>query len=222
MQEIWKDIEGYEGYYQVSNKGNIRSLDRIIQKSDGVLMLLKGRMMTKRNSTDGYWLAKLSKNDRSKSIGIHILVARHFIPNPLGLPEVNHKDLNRKNNEATNLEWCTHLDNVRYSQVRGRYKGRTGEKNPNYNNHVLHERYANDPELAKRVLARKGKQNGRCIPVKIAMPDGTDRCFDYIGEAAEFLRIEGYTRSSVDYLREKISLAIKNDKCYLGLKFCKI
>ena len=115
MEEIWKDIEGYEGYYQISNLGNVKSLARNVIRSDGVIQPHKERIMDKRVSIDGYYIAKLTVNRKSKSIGIHILVARHFIPNPDNLPEVNHKDLDRKNNRVDNLEWCTHQDNVRYS-----------------------------------------------------------------------------------------------------------
>ncbi len=119
MEEIWKDIEGYEGLYQISNFGNVKSLERTIVKSDGVVQVRCERIMAKRESTDGYYIAKLNVNNHSKSVAIHILVAKHFIPNPNNYPEVNHLDCNRKNNRVDNLEWCTHQQNVEYSCLLG-------------------------------------------------------------------------------------------------------
>ena len=108
MEEIWKDIEGYEGYYQISNLGNVKSLARTIIRKDGITRFYKERIMDKRISTDGYYIAKLTVKRKSKCIGIHKLVAKAFILNPDNLPEVNHKDFDRKNNRVDNLEWCTH------------------------------------------------------------------------------------------------------------------
>ena len=96
MTEIWKDIQGYEGFYQISNLGNVKSLERVIDEGNGILQHRKERIMNKRESVDGYYVAKLNVNKKSKSIAIHILVARHFIDNPNNYPEVNHKDCNRK------------------------------------------------------------------------------------------------------------------------------
>ena len=221
MEEIWKDVEGYEGYYQISNLGNIRSLDRVITRSDGVTHLRKGRAMAKRISSDGYIIAKLSMNGKSKSIGVHILVARHFIPNPDNCPEVNHKDCNRKNNSVGNLEWCTHQQNVKYSADLGHYKGRNGELNPNYKNDALKKKYAENPELAKRLLRRPGEQNGRAVPIRMkSVCDTLD--FKFIGEAAEYLRNNGYTASKVDTIRSRITESIKKKKPYLGCTFERI
>ncbi len=221
MKEIWKDIEGYEGYYQVSNLGNIRSLDRTIKRSDGVIHMRKGKAMAKRISTDGYVIAKLSMNGRSKSVGVHILVARHFIPNPNNYSEINHKDCNRKNNFVDNLEWCTHQQNVRYSAVLGHYKGRNGELNPNYKNDALKKKYAADPELAKRLLRRPREQNGRAVPVRMKSEHYT-LDFKFIGEAAKYLKNNGYTNSKIDSIRSRITDSIKKKKTYLGYTFEKI
>ena len=115
MVEIWKDIQGYEGYYQISNLGNVKSLDRVVDKGNGVFQHRKERIMNKRECTDGYYIAKLNVKKKSESIAIHILVARHFIDNPNNYPEVNHKDCNRNNNYYTNLEWVTTKENVYYA-----------------------------------------------------------------------------------------------------------
>ena len=101
--EIWKDIEGYEGLYQVSNKGRVKSLykgsERILKPHDN------GR---------GYLRVHLTKENTSKNIRVHRLVALAFIPNPNNLPEINHRDENKKNNCVENLEWCDRGYNVNY------------------------------------------------------------------------------------------------------------
>ena len=99
--EIWKDCKGYEGSYQVSNLGRIWSIKR--QK------YLKGC-----EDKDGYLRVNLTaKNGKVKTERVHRLVAIAFIPNPLGLPVVNHKDENKQNNMVDNLEWCS----VRYNNI---------------------------------------------------------------------------------------------------------
>ena len=94
--EEWKDIVEYEGYYQVSNFGRVQSLDRYITRNDGVIYFKKGAIKKLKTNADGYSAVTLSKNGIDKTIAVHILVAKHFIPNPLNLPEINHKDCNRK------------------------------------------------------------------------------------------------------------------------------
>lgn len=115
IEEIWKDIEGYEGYYQVSNLGRVRSLDRILFKSNGRTEKRQGQIMLPCKGKDGYLLIGLRRETKSKkSFSVHRLVAEAFIPNPNNLPQVNHKDENIHNNNADNLEWCTCLYNNNY------------------------------------------------------------------------------------------------------------
>ena len=220
MEEIWKDIQGYEGFYQISNLGRVKSLERIVHKNNGVIQTRKERIMAERVSTDGYYIAKLTLDGYSKSIAIHRLVAIHFIPNPDNLPEVNHKDFDRTNNRVDNLEWCTHLENIRYSWAEGHYKGRFGKDNPNYGNTVLKERFANNPELAQ-TLARKGKQNGRCVAIKVIFPT-YEKTFDYMGEAAQYLIDQGITKASVNSLRTRIGAILDTDRTYKGCKFKRV
>ena len=103
QEECWKDIEGYEGFYQVSNLGNIRS------KYSGKWKLMKA---TKNNHSR--MVVGLYKNGKAKLFLVHRLVAQSFIPNPNRLPEINHKDENPLNNCVENLEWCTPKYNVNY------------------------------------------------------------------------------------------------------------
>lgn len=102
MEEVWKDIEGYEGLYKVSNLGNIHSI-----KSH---YILKGSI-----DTMGYRIVNLSKNKTNKHFYIHRLVAKAFIPNPDNKPQVNHIDGNKLNNNITNLEWVTGKENIRHA-----------------------------------------------------------------------------------------------------------
>ena len=119
MQEVWKEIEGTNGMYQVSNLGNVKSFTRI----------KKGRLLKPGRYSNGYLFVHFAKDTDKKgerhSYLIHRLVAQAFLPNPDGLPQVNHKDENKTNNRVDNLEWCTHL----YNQNYGTKNQRIGEKN---------------------------------------------------------------------------------------------
>lgn len=106
MEEIWKDVVGYEGLYQVSNLGNIKSLN---YNRTGEERILKPR-----TDKDGYLQVNLYNNKKLKTFKIHRLVAKAFIPNPDNKPEVNHKDEDKTNNCLTNLEWMTRLENNNY------------------------------------------------------------------------------------------------------------
>ena len=105
-KEIWKDIAGWEGIYQISNKGRIKSF-----KQDK-----KGKILSLANKKGGYFSFVLQKSGMmSKSTRIHRLVAEAFLPNPHNLPEVNHIDGNKQNNSVENLEWCTRSHNAKHS-----------------------------------------------------------------------------------------------------------
>lgn len=109
MREIWKDIKGYEGLYQISNLGVVRSLDRITPDGKHI----KGRLL-KPHSNGRYIQYALCKDNKVKHLNAHRIVAEHFIPNPDNLPCINHKDENGFNNCVENLEWCTQKYNVNY------------------------------------------------------------------------------------------------------------
>ena len=110
MQEVWKPICGYEGIYEVSNHGNIRSLDRI----DFAGRHLKGKLFSTK-AKGNYITCVLTKYGEHQTFRIHQLVAETFIPNPDGKQCVNHKDGNKQNNHVSNLEWCTHSENNRHA-----------------------------------------------------------------------------------------------------------
>ena len=124
MKEIWKDIIGYEGLYQISNLGNVKRITKnckILKQSD---------------NRNGYKLVGLCKNNKRKNYYIHRLVAIAFIENKENYKEINHKDNNKSNNIVDNLEWCNRNYNVKYSYDKGYhipYKpllGRKGKEHP--------------------------------------------------------------------------------------------
>lgn len=112
--EVWKDIPGYEGLYQASNLGNIKNIGRKFLDSLGREYIVKEVLCKPSIDTSGYNQIVLSKNKKRKSYKVHRLVAITFIPNPNNLPQVNHKDENKLNNNIENLEWCTHKYNCQY------------------------------------------------------------------------------------------------------------
>lgn len=100
MQKIWKDIAGYEGLYRVSNFGEVESLPRLGTRSNQPLL------MRQTKSPKGYLNVCLTKNRKKWTVRVHRLVAEAFVPNTANLPQINHKDENKQNNRADNLEWC--------------------------------------------------------------------------------------------------------------------
>lgn len=112
--EIWKDIKDYEGLYQVSNYGKIKSLSRKVNDYRGGIVK-KEKLLTPTDNGKGYQIIGLCKNNHRKNHYIHRLVADAFLENPNNYPQVNHKDYNTKNNCVDNLEWITTKDNIIYS-----------------------------------------------------------------------------------------------------------
>ena len=124
--EEWKDIEGYEGLYQVSNLGRVRSLDKYVKGNGGKLYFKKGGTLKPGVDGGGYFYVVLSKDRVCKTMMVHRLVAEAFLPNPNNLPQVNHKDEDKKNNfvyvndngfvnaAKSNLEYCDYQYNNTY------------------------------------------------------------------------------------------------------------
>lgn len=125
--EQFKDVEGYENIYQVSNLGRIKSFYRGGYKRPECGYMIKRQCF----DNNGYLLSSFSKNNKAKTLKTHRLVALAFIPNPKNLPEVNHWDTNKSNNFHENLIWSTCGDNVRHSWENGLCTSKKGEERHN-------------------------------------------------------------------------------------------
>lgn len=124
-EEIWKDIKGFEGLYQVSNLGRVRSLDRQIYSPGSwrqrpYYFNVKGKIIKQHKSNSGYMFVRLSKDRNDYGTFVHRLVADAFIQNPNNYEYVNHKDENKHNNKVDNLEWCTAKYNINYGTCKQR------------------------------------------------------------------------------------------------------
>lgn len=151
IKEEWKDIKNYEGLYQISNLGRVKK----INKSN--IIICKPSI-----DTSGYKQIVLTKNKKRKSYKIHRLIAQAFIPNPNNLPQINHKDENKLNNDVSNLEWCTLQYNCNYGSRNYRCTRHRQHKVQQYNkqNNLVRE-YLSLKE-AEKITKIKYQQISSC------------------------------------------------------------
>ena len=125
--EEWKSIPGYEGLYEVSSYGRVKSLEISYIRKNGIMDQKSEMILSPKNNGTGYFTVCLYKNKIHKYYLIHRLVAEAFLPNPDNLPEVNHKDEDKSNNRVDNLEWCDRKYNLNYKGVLKRRSQRMKE-----------------------------------------------------------------------------------------------
>lgn len=114
--EFWKDIPNYEGLYKINTLGEVRSMERkIIDKGGKRQRTIRGGVKKQTLLSNGYYAVGLWKNNKQKLEFVHRLIAMAFIPNPENLPEINHIDGNKTNNNIENLEWCTQFQNMKHA-----------------------------------------------------------------------------------------------------------
>ena len=172
MEEIWVDIKGYEGFYQVSNQGRVRSVEREIIRN-GRTTKLKGRVLKQNVDSKGYLCVNLSKENKTKTVRVHRLIAIAFIPNPENKPYIDHINTIRTDNRIENLRWATIEENAnnplsvekQIGENNHRYGKKcpeelkeklsimfTGEGNPNYGKHHSKE---TKEKISKKIKKKK-------------------------------------------------------------------
>ena len=161
MEEQWKDIQGYEGLYQVSNLGKVKSLNYLHTGKEQIL---------KPGKNNGYLAVVLCKNGKVKTFKIHRLVATTFISNPLNKPCVNHIDCNPQNNNVDNLEWVTQRENIQYA-----YK--LGRKKSGFENVSAEQRAINNKKFKSKPI------------IAINLTTSEEICFESIREAGRQLNL---------------------------------
>lgn len=114
MIEDWKEIAGYEGYYEVSNMGQVRSVGRVVNTARGTRYKRPHIMAHNIHPITGYHMVCLAKDGTKRTFLVHRLVGMAFVENPDGKPQINHKNENKSDNRAENLEWMTSAENTNY------------------------------------------------------------------------------------------------------------
>lgn len=116
-QEIWLPVNGFEGLYEISNYGQVKSCDK--RRGTNYSCFIPAKIMASSDNGSGYRNVGFSKNSKQYTKYVHILVAQHFIPNPENKPEVNHKDGDKNNNRSDNLNWSTRKENEEHAWSTG-------------------------------------------------------------------------------------------------------
>ncbi len=156
MQEIWKHVPGYDNIYLVSNSGKVKSPVHTIITEDGTERTIPEHEIKPFVGRNGYLRVNLSKGKTRKSYPIHRLVATLFIPNPFKHTIVNHKNENKHDNRAINLEWCSNTYNLRYGTTQQRRVEKIGDK-------VL--AYKEDGSYRKSFLSIRAAAKGTGCPL---------------------------------------------------------
>ena len=198
MEEIWKDIEGYEGYYQVSNLGNVKSLSRYKQGVKGTY-ISKDIILKPFKNKGGYCLVKLCNNSIEKSFQVHRLVAIAFLENNENKEQVNHKNGIKEDNTLINLEWNTRSENTSHAINTGLIVMKSG------GSHYLYRKNLDDNTKYFGGKFTKGKFGANHPCSKIILDTNTGIFYETIKEAASLL---GHSENTV---RRKLNGCRKNN-----------
>lgn len=201
MVETWKFIDGFNWVYQVSNLGRVRTLDRIVNSRDGKCRFYCGELLNTHLNKHGYAVVYLRRDGKTCTITVHKLVAQAFIPPVNGKPDVNHKDGDKSNNQADNLEWCTKLENIVHAYTHGlvsHKKPLTKETRRIYclENNII---YSGTADVAKllgvtTVRIREAIRKHQVLRVK-----GIGYTFIRIAEVEEYLKLKAKIDSLLDW-----------------------
>jgi|SRR5690554_810142 len=156
MKEIWKDIPGFEGYYQASSLGRIKSVKRSVERRNNHkngIWVYKSKIIKPRLSTWGYYQVSLYTEHGRNQPFVHRIIAFTFIENPRNKPQVNHKNGIKTDNRIENLEWCTHSENNKHAYDAGLKKGITKRKYKLSDENVLYIR--KNKNITGKELAKK-------------------------------------------------------------------
>ena len=152
---MFKDVKGYEKYYEISSEGIVRSKDRTQTDPRGRTRTWKGKVLKPDIAQNGYYRVTFSIHKKKKQFYLHRLIATHFIDNPNNLPQVNHIDGNKLNNSINNLEWVTVQENIIHAYKHGLINHISGSEHPNYG------KFGSESKKAKKVKSTNivtGKQ----------------------------------------------------------------
>ena len=160
--EVFKDILGYEGLYQVSNLGKVKSTERKAKHWSGGLLTVKSRIMKPFTSKCGYLIVSISKNSIDNKFLIHRLVSNAFIPNPYNKPQVNHINGIKTDNRVVNLEWNTRSENIKHADNSGlrNLKGKNNSRSKLSEIDVFEIRKSDKPII---FLSKKYNVGRNCI-----------------------------------------------------------
>lgn len=157
--EVWKDIKGYEGLYQISNLGRVKRLCEWVGNKYAKKYVKKQSILKGTLDNVGYITVTLSKNSKNKKYRVHRLVSQFFIPNPDNFPQVNHIDGNKQNNNVNNLEWCDNNYNIHHAIKNGLWGHRSDNIKKKVNQYDINNIYINSYESITEAEKKLGINN---------------------------------------------------------------